>query len=112
MTIEVENANPDSIVGAAVRDAAGSIFVGRYHGEAIDRAHLMRAKPIAGYSAPCWDVPFHVGFVTLDGEFLSRVEAYQHALRIKQIKEDGAFMDQDGIHSNAFKDRTGQYILV
>ncbi len=96
---------PRAVAAAAVEDAEGKIYRGSYHGAAIDAAQSAKAPKIEGYSDPSWDVPYKVGFVTNDGEFLSRDQAYARGLEMKQLDEETAnrYSDQDGIHTRAFK---------
>lgn len=94
---------PRAVKAAAVRDANGKVFAGSYHGAAIDNAISGGAKKIPDYFDPSWDVQFEVGFVTNAGEFLSRDQAFARGVELKQIPEDTAYVDADGVHTRAFK---------
>lgn len=80
--------DPRAVASAAVQDADGKIFRGRYHGAAIDAALSGNAKKIEGYSDPSWDVAFKVGFVTNNGEFLSRDDAFARGKELAQLPPD------------------------
>lgn len=101
--------SPRAVVSAAVRDAEGGLWTGSYHGAAIDRAQIAKAPEIEGYFDPSWDVPYEVGFVTREGEFLSRDQAFDRAKELGQLPEDVTKSDlqnpEEGIHTREFKNQ-------
>lgn len=99
--MNLDTINPRSIAAPCVRDAIGRTFTGSYHGDAIDRANMLGAAKIPDYSAPCWDVPYEVGFVTWDDEFLTREQAFIRACELKQLTSEDE--TEDFLHTRTLK---------
>ena len=94
------------IIAAAVMDHNECVFTGSYHGDAIDNARLNEATPIPNYTDESWDVPFKLGFMDEDGEFLTREQAYWRGIELNQLVERAHYKpnDPDGcIHTCEFK---------
>ena len=79
--------------------------MGRYHGEAIDRAQAAKAPKIPDYSDPTWDVPYELGFVTNDGEFLTRSEALERGKELGQLPPDFEpdVAEEGEVHASDFR---------
>lgn len=75
--------NPRAIKTAAVKDDEGKVFTGLWHGEAIDKAESKGTFKRDEDGFPILEE----GFVTNEGEFLSRQEAFERAAEIDQISE-------------------------
>jgi hypothetical protein len=93
------------IISAAARDADGSIWTGSYHGTAIDAA-TQYGNPIAGYRDPSWDVEFELGFMDEDGDFMTREQAYERGVQLRQLRACADYRPGDPygcIHSRDFR---------
>jgi hypothetical protein len=98
------SSEPRAIKSAAVQDGDGKIFEGRFHGEAILRADDEGAAAIRGYSDPIWDVPYKTGFVTNEGEFLSRDESFQRAKELEQLPKDFQPLEPGELHTGDLRE--------
>lgn len=88
----------DPIVQAAVRTPKGRVFTGSWHGEALERIAEAVNEGTLGESLPSAVQNFSDayelggfgtdGFVTKSGKFLDRKEAFDHAEKIKQLREN------------------------
>lgn len=81
---------PRAVKSAAIRDEEGNVFEGSMHLHAYEDAAKANNEG-----------PFEDGFLTNDGEFLSREDALNRAAELGQIarNEDG----NTGLESNSFK---------
>lgn len=105
--------DPRAVKTAAVRDEdTGKVYEGSWHGEATDV--MMNAKH-PGVSPEEWynlNPNILDGFVTNSGEFLTRTQAYDRAVELRQYKPenkqygnpyDRELEDEVGLESTLFK---------
>lgn len=90
--------NVDPIVQAAIRTPKGRIFTGAWHGEALMKIADEVNEGTLGEPLPSLAQNFQDpselggfgvdGFVTRSGKFLDRKQAFDHAEKIKQLREN------------------------
>jgi hypothetical protein len=104
--------DPRAVKSAAVRDEnTGEIFTGFYHGEAFEK-YLAENPGVKWPGADndeednggIYGAPAHLteGFVTNEGEFLSRQEALERAMEMEQYKDASPGKDY-GLESVSFE---------
>lgn len=105
------SANPRAVRAAAVRDKDGTIYDGPYHAAAAQKYWDTKFPGDLNNDLRGWnsDPSLEEGFVTNDGKFLNREEAYQRAVELKQYEAKKA--DDGQLESGQLsKQQAGAYV--
>jgi ribosomal protein S18 acetylase RimI-like enzyme len=100
--------NPRAVKQAAVQDKDGNLYTGAFHAEAAEKYWAAKGDPDASLQA--WNKSDELveGFVTNEGEFLTREQAFERAQELGQYKPKS---DDDGqLESGRFNKQQDQRV--
>src|SRR5690606_13076749 len=82
------NKSPRAIKEAAIRDEDGNVFTGRFHGEATEKYFEAKDPGNPDNSLKAWNEHDNLeqGYVTNEGEFLTREQAFERATELNQYR--------------------------